>query len=291
MSAELVNLPDAPLATGFSFVEGPRWHDGAVYVTHIFDDAVERVELDGSVTRVAELPGSPISTSFTSDGTMLVCGMSVGKLWRVVDGVVEELVDLKPFGDDDWGDLVVDEHDTVYIANQGFSWPERVPALEDWNSTIHRIAPGGSLELVADGFLYANGLAITPDGAWMLVAESFGHRLWRLPIGADGSLGERELVVQFEEHHNPDGLCSDAEGAAWSANAPGREVVRCTLDGEVTHRISTGDQLAIGCILGGDDGHDLFVTTAPTAHRAEASELRTSSIWRLRADVPAGGRP
>jgi sugar lactone lactonase YvrE len=291
MSVPLVDLPEAPLATGFSFVEGPRWHDGAVYVTHIFDDAVERIELDGSVTRAANLPSSPISTSFLNNGTMLVCGMSAGKLWRVVDGSVDEWVDLAGLDENDWGDIVIDEHDTVYVANQGFSFPERMPSLDEWNSAIYRIGTDGSPDCVADGFLYANGLAITPDGAWMCVAESFGHRLWRLPIRDDASLGERELVVQFEEQHRPDGLCSDAEGALWTANATAHEVVRCTLDGEITDRITTGDQLAIGCILGGDDGHDLFVTTAPTAHRAEADQLRTSSIWQLRADVPAGGRP
>ena len=291
MSLELVDLPGTPLATGFSFVEGPRWHDGAVYVTHIFDDAVERVELDGSVTRVVDLPGSPISTSFTSDGTMLVCGMSVGKIWRVTDGRATEWVDLALLDDDDWGDLVVDEQDTVYVANQGFSFPGRMPSLEEWNSSIYRIGADGVPQLLADGFLYANGLAITPDGAWLCVAESFGHRLWRLPIRGDGTLGARELVVQFEEEHRPDGLCSDAEGALWSANATSHEVVRCTLEGEITDRISTGDQLAIGCILGGADGQDLFITTAPTAHRAEAEQLRSSSVWQLRADVPAGGRP
>jgi len=290
MSVEVVELPDTPLATGFSFVEGPRWHDGAVYVTHIFDDAVERVALDGSATRVAELPSSPISTSFTNDGTMLVCGMA-GTIWRVTDGRATEWVDLAPLDDDDWGDLVVAEDDTVYVANQGFSYPTRMPSLEEWNSAIYRIGADGVPQRVADGFLYANGLAITPDGKWMGVAESFGHRLWRLPIRADGTLGERELVVEFDETHRPDGLCSDAEGALWTANATSREVVRCTLEGEITDRISTGDQLAIGCILGGADGLDLFVTTAPTANRAEAEQLRTSSIWQLRAEVPAGGRP
>ena len=290
MSVELVDLPDAPLATGFSFVEGPRWHDGAVYVTHIFENAVERVELDGSVTRVVDLPSSPISTSFTSDGTMLVCAMA-GKLWRVTDGRVTEWVDLAPLDDDNWGDLVVAEDDTVSIANQGFSYPERMPSLDEWNSAIYRISADGVPQRLADGFLYANGLAITPDGKWMGVAESFGNRLWRLPIRDDGTLGERELVMQFDETHRPDGLCSDAEGALWTANAPSREVVRCTLDGEITDRISTADQLAIGCILGGADGLDLFITTAPTANRAEAEQLRTSSVWQLRAEVPAGGRP
>jgi hypothetical protein len=38
------------LVTGRSFLEGPRWHDGALYVSDMHGDAVLRVSEDGEVT-------------------------------------------------------------------------------------------------------------------------------------------------------------------------------------------------------------------------------------------------
>ena len=112
-----------------------------------------------------------------------------------------------------------------------------------------------------------------------------------MPIYDDGTLGERELLVQLDEMDRPDGICCDADGGVWSANATGRAVVRVGRDGAVTDRISTGDDLAIGCILGGPNGKDLYVTTAPTADRQLARDMRASTLWRVAVDIPAGGRP
>ena len=277
------------VAGGFSFAEGPRWHDGAIYLSHIHDDAIERVDVDGTVTRVADLPSSPISMSFASDGAILVSSLSAGRIWRIADGEVSEFRDVSSLADDDFGDIVIDADDRIYLANQGMQYPSRIPETID--SPIFLLTPDGAAREVARGFNYANGLAITPDGTSLIVAESFGHRLFVLEIHDDGSLGNRRPIVQFGDDARPDGICCDAEGAVWTANATSREVVRCTLDGAITHRVSTERALAIGCILGGDDGYDLYITTATTALRDEARATRQSALWRTRADVPGGGRP
>ena len=278
------------VAGGFSFAEGPRWHDGAVYFSHIHDDAIDRVDTDGTTTRVADLPGSPISMSFTADGCILVSALSAGTLWRIdTDGGVSEFWDLSPLSPHNFGDLVIDEHGRIYLANQGFDYTQGLPETVD--SPIFLLAPDGVTREVGRGFNYANGLALTPDGRTLIVAESFAHRLVAVDVDDDGSFGARRVLAEFEDLSRPDGICCDAEGAVWSANATGREVVRCTLEGEITHRISTGDAMAIGCILGGDDGRDLYVTTATTANREVARQTRESALWRTRADVPAGGRP
>ena len=204
------------VAGGFSFAEGPRWHDGAIYLSHIHDDAIERVDVDGTVTRVADLPSSPISMSFASDGAILVSALSAGRIWRIADGEVSEFRDVSSLADDDFGDIVIDAHERIYLANQGMSYPSRIPETID--SPIFLLTPDGAAREVARGFNYANGLAITPDGASLIVAESFGHRLFALEIHDDGSLGSRRLIVQFEDAARPDGICCDAEGAVWTAS-------------------------------------------------------------------------
>jgi sugar lactone lactonase YvrE len=278
------------VADGFAMAEGPRWKDGAIVLTDIHADAIKQVDVRGGVvTTLVELDSPPISTGFMSDGSLLISSLTAQRVWRYDDGALDTYADLSGISEYDWGDIVVDAQDRVYIANQGISYPRKMP--EHIDSRIYLLSGIDGPQEVAAGFLYANGLAISPDGEQLIVAESFGHRLWRLPILDNGSLGARTLIAEFTDADRPDGICCDAEGAVWSANATGREVVRCAIDGSVTDRISTGTDLAIGCILGGADGRDLYITTAPTAARDAARELLGSALWRVRVQIPAGGRP
>jgi sugar lactone lactonase YvrE len=278
------------VASGFAFAEGPRWHDGAVYVSDIHDDAVKRVSLDGEVTTVAQLPGSPISIGFSSDGTLLVSALSMGCIWAVDhDGKAQVRNDLSSVAPHNFGDIVIDHLGRIYIANQGFDYTQGIPDTID--SPIFLLDTDGSTRQVASGLNYANGLALLPGGGTLIVAETFGHRLVAFDVASDGSLSNERVAVQFDDGARPDGICCDAEGGIWSANAGSHEVVRATLDGSITHRVTTGEHLAIGCILGGSDGGDLFVTTASTPVRDAARLTRNSALWRTRAPAPAGGRP
>jgi sugar lactone lactonase YvrE len=279
------------VADGLVFAEGPRWHTGAVYFSDIHDDAVKRVVPGGDVEVVAQLPGSPISIGFTDDGRLLVSALADQAIWEVDDGgevrVLHDLSSASKFG---FGDIVIDPQGRIFIANRGFDFTQGIPEKVD--APIFRIDVDGSVGEVASGFEYPNGLAILPDGRTLVVAETFTHRLLTLEISPDGSLdAPKELVSFAEQAARPDGICCDAESAVWSANAHGHEVVRVARDGTITQRISTGDDMAIGCILGGQDGRDLFVTTATTAYRDEARASRSSRLWTARVDTPGGGRP
>lgn len=285
MSADEMEL----VAAGFAMAEGPRWHQGAIVLNDIHAEAVMHVDASSVVSTLCQCPSSPICIGFLRDDMMLVSSLKKGRIWRVTNGELATYANLEGLSAFDWGDMVVDAQDRIYIANQGMCYPEVIP--DPIESKIYLLAGGDTPVVVADEFLYANGLAITPDEKSLIVAESFGHRLWRLPIHQDGTLGERTLVVQLPESDRPDGICCDAEGAIWSANATGRAVIRCTLEGIITNRISTGHDLAIGCILGGHDGRDLYITTAATAQREQARAMRSSALWRTRVAIPAGGRP
>ena len=63
----------------------------------------------------------------------------------------------------------------------------------------------------------------------------------------------------------PDGMCLDAEGAVWVADAVGNRVVRLAEGGEILDEIATGEG-CFACMLGGDDGRTLFLCVAPDFH-------------------------
>lgn len=63
---------------------------------------------------------------------------------------------------------------------------------------------------------FANGMALSLDRQWLYVAETFAHRVSRIPIRPDGSAGEREPFVDGIDRL-PDGLAFDAAGNLYIA--------------------------------------------------------------------------
>jgi sugar lactone lactonase YvrE len=70
------------------------------------------------------------------------------------------------------------------------------------------------LGILAGDVAFPNGMAITPDGGTLIVAESYANRLTAYDIGADGGLGNRRVWAETPGDH-PDGICIDAEDAVW----------------------------------------------------------------------------
>jgi sugar lactone lactonase YvrE len=93
------------------------------------------------------------------------------------------------------------------------------------------LADGRGARIVADGLGYTNEALPSPDGAWLYVNETFGRRLTRFRLKADGSLGARETVCAFGHGSYPDGLAFDAEGGVWIVSVVSNRVIRVAPDG------------------------------------------------------------
>ena len=66
---------------------------------------------------------------------------------------------------------------------------------------IALVTPDGAAREVADGLAFPNGMAISPDGATLIVAESYGNRLTAYDIGRDGGLGGRRTWADTPGDH------------------------------------------------------------------------------------------
>lgn len=84
----------------------------------------------------------------------------------------------------------------------------------------------------------------------------------------------------------PDGLCADAEGAVWAADALGNRAVRVRPGGEIVRCVDAGTGV-YACALGGDDGHTLFLCTAPGFAEHERRDTWEAALLSVRVAVPA----
>ena len=85
--------------------------------------------------------------------------------------------------------------------------------------------------VVADGLGYTNEALVSPDGQWLYVNETFGRRLTRFRLSADGALSGRETVTTFGPGTFPDGLAFDTDGGVWITSIVSNRVIRVDRDG------------------------------------------------------------
>jgi sugar lactone lactonase YvrE len=165
-----------------------------------------------------------------------------------------------------------------------------VPGAMPWEppkpGVIGVVSPDGESRIVDDDVWFPNGMAVTPDGSTLIVAESHAHRLTAFTITDEGGLVDRRVWAELGEGAAPDGICLDAEGAVWYADVPNRHCVRVAEGGAVLQTVPA-DRGCFACMLGGDDGRTLHIV----ANRYDAGRVSDGVVLVVRVDVPHAGRP
>jgi sugar lactone lactonase YvrE len=276
------------LIGGRAFLEGPRWHDGALVVSDMHAHEVLRVTMDGAVEVLASLDAAPSGLGWLPDGSMLIVSMDDQRvLRREADGAVHEHADASSVAPHEINDMVVDGHGHAFVSQFGYDHHGGAPMA---SAPLLRVDPDGSVHEVSDPMRMANGMVITADGSTLVVAESAGRRLVGFDLAGDGSLSNRRVWAGLPEGDYPDGICIDAEDAVWIAGPASDRFVRVLEGGEVTDVVPVPGRHAIACAIGGDDGHTLFCCTSPTLGEPDRSRAeRGAAVELVRVSVPGPG--
>jgi sugar lactone lactonase YvrE len=207
-------------------------------------------------------------------------------LRREADGSLVTHADLTALGEHPWNDIVVDGRGNAYVNNTGFAFPggEFAPG------TVALVSPDGAARQVADGVAFPNGMAVTPDNATLVVAESYAGKLTAFDIAPDGGLSDGRVWADLDGGV-PDGICIDADGAVWYADVPNKRCVRVREGGEVLQTIDV-DRGCFSCALGGADGRTLFITAADwRGPEGMADGAQTGRVLTAQAPAPGAGWP
>ena len=290
------------LISGLSFAECPRWHDGRLYFSDFYTQQVLAVAMDGTVETIAKVPGQPSGLGFLPDGRMLIVSMRDRKiLRRGHDSSLAMHADLSSLAPWHLNDMLVDHQGRAWVGNFGF---DLMGGAKVTATNLICVDPDGGARVAAKGLGFPNGMALSPDGSILIVAETLMNRISAFDIVSD-VLGQRWTWAAFGNPPTsdgvadrlgqvdvaPDGICLDVEGAIWVADAINGRLIRVARGGEILEEINTGELGAFACMLGGDNGRTLFVCVAPTFDEAEASANHRAEIWITHVDVPRAGLP
>lgn len=291
------------VADGFTFTEGPRWHDGQFWFVDFYTKTVNRVTEPGKVEQVATVEQQPSGLGWLPDGRMLVVSMKDSRVLRVEpDGTLVEHADISRHTTGYANDMVVAPNGNAYVGNFGF---DLMGGASHEHAAVTLVRPDGTSQNVADGLSFPNGMVITPDEKTLIVNELFGDRVSAFDIGDDGTLGPRRDFAAYSDPGDepdwekrvenatiaPDGLTLDADGAIWVADCIHQRAARIAPGGKLLDEVSTAPMGVFAVALGGPDGRTLFMCLAPDFDEAARTAAREAYVAATEVDVPHAGTP
>ena len=274
------------LATDFAFTEGPLWHPDGYW---LFVDlrreppVIHRMSPAGGAPDIIREPsGGTNGMTFDLQGRLLMCEGDNRRISRMEpDGTINVVADRwdgKRFHRPN--DIVCRSDGSIYITNPSGRVPEEEQEIE-WPGTIHRIAPDGTVELLAHDIDFPNGIAFSPDESTLYVSNTrkLGERpdqywdgevkpnqfIQAYDVAADGSLSNSRKFgdMASAEDGVPDGMKVDAEGRVY-----------CTGSGGVWVFDAAGEHLGIirvpeipaNCAFGGPDFKTMLFTARTSVY-------------------------
>ena len=251
------------------FGEGPRWHNGHLWLSDMHDQKVLKVSPDGHSEVIVQLADDqPSGLGWLPNGDLLIVAMRSKRLLRFDGNEISVHADLSELASGICNDMVVDKIGRAYVGNFGFDIHNGAPKK---NAEIILVEPDGTTRCVNDEVLFPNGTVITPDDKTLIVAETFAGQLSAFDIEANGDLTNRRLWARLPEGAVPDG----------------KNCIRQIEGGEVTHEIAL-ERGAFACMIGDDQ---LFVLTSTTSHPEKCKTRRDARVEVYPAPFPAAGRP
>ncbi len=204
--------------------------DAGRVLTGVADGRVLRLAPDNRRVEVlADTGGRPLGLEWLPDGAVLVCDARRGLLRVDPDsGAVDELVsEVDGEAMRFCNNAAVAPDGTVY-----FSDSSRRFGVDHWKADLlehtgtgrlFRRGLSAELTLLADGLQFANGVALAPDGSFLVVAESAAYQLRRVWITGPRA-GEVEVFVDNLPGF-PDNVSTGTDGLFWVAMGSPRDAM------------------------------------------------------------------
>jgi gluconolactonase len=250
-------------------IEGPACdRAGHVFAVNLAEQGtIGRVSPEGKGEVFVKLEGKSVGNGirFDSAGQMFVADY-VGHNILKIDPATKKISVLahEPRMNQP-NDLAIAADGTLYASD---------PAWGKGTGQLWRISTDGKVTLLAENLGTTNGIDVSPDGKTLYVNESVQRGVWAFPIQADGKLGERKLVKQFDDH-GFDGMRCDVKGNLYITRYGKGTVVKLSPQGEVLKEIDVLGKQPSNLCFGGPDGCTVYVT-----------EVEHTRLVQFRVDDP-----
>ncbi len=251
------------VAGGYQFLEGPVWSKEGGFLLFSDVPASKVMKMDTDGIKVFRSPsGKTNGNTIDAQGRVLSCE-SEGR--RVVrqdkKGNWETLADK-------WegkklnapNDIVVRKDGHIYFTDPAFGDQADKRELDFYG--VYHIPPKGPMELVAKPTGRPNGIAFSPKGNLLYVANTDERNIRAYDLDKSGKASnERVLISNIDGP--PDGMRVDEKGNLWITC---RGIAVYTAEGKFLHFIEIGEAPA-NIAFGESDMETLYVTARTSLYR------------------------
>ena len=256
------------VATGFKFTEGPaEGPDGAIYFSDIPNRKVHRYDPEtGETTVFLEDSGGSNGLAFDAQGRLVLAADRDRKVTRLEeDGSITVLADSYEGNKlNSPNDLVIDEQGGIYFTDPRYGNGDNREL--DFEGLFYLQPETGDLTLLDKEFRKPNGVALSPDGNTLYVADWAGQKVLAYNVTSPGRIADRRTFAEtpFEKAwHGPDGMATDAAGRLYVALPVGIRIF--SPEGEKLAEIPTPGGASNATLA--EDGQMLYTTANNNLYR------------------------
>ncbi len=243
--------------------------DGSIFFSDIGDRIMRFNPSTGETTVYRQPSGRANGLIMDSKGRLIVAeGANSGGGRRIsitdTDGECRTLADRfegKRFNSPN--DVAVDEKGRVYFSDPRYVGDE--PRELDFEG-VFRVDPDGRVVHLETTAKKPNGLAVSPDGKILYVADNGPDRraLLAVDLDADGNASNPKVLIDFGKEPGIDGLTVTTDGRIVAAVPQGVAVFAA--DGKKLALIRTPEPAA-NVEFGGDDAQTLYIMAGKSLYR------------------------
>ena len=251
------------LAHGYRFTEGPVWsHDGYLLFSDIPSGKIVKRSPDGTTEVYREASNGAAGNAFDGQGRLYTCETHTRRVTRTdKKGRIEVLADK-------WdgkrlnapNDIVVGKSGHVYFTDPAFGSQQDTREIDFYG--VYHISPKGQLSVIAKPAGRPNGIALSPNGRILYVANSDDRNIRAYDVDHDGEVSNERVAVSNIDGI-PDGIRTDEKGKLYVA-AKGVQVY--SPEGKLLLTVPVGEKPS-NCAFGDSDMHTLYITARTSLYR------------------------
>ena len=251
------------VAAGYVFTEGPAWsRDGYLVFSDIPNNKLLQLEPGAAVTVFRSNSNGASGNTFDAQGRLYTCESHLRRVTRTdKKGKVEVLAErFQGKRLNAPNDVVVRKDGQIYFTDPAFGNQQDTRELDFYG--VYHISRRGDLEVIAKPKGRPNGIAVSPNGSVLYVANSDERNVRAYDLDKNGAASNERILVSNIEGV-PDGMRVDEKGNLYVAAS---KLDVYTAEGKVLGSVPLAETPS-NCAFGDEDFASLYVTARTSVYR------------------------